>query len=57
MKSYTITGPGGEIISTLVCEPLLFDLEHPGEYVIPAGAPEVQAVRIVLADDYKLEET
>jgi hypothetical protein len=57
MKSYSITGPNGDLVATLVCDGLLSDLNEPNEHVIPFGDPEVQAVRIVLGENFILEES
>jgi hypothetical protein len=54
MKKYQIVAASGEILATLTCDGMRFDLEHPEDHVIPQG--DVIAATITLGEGFTMEE-
>jgi hypothetical protein len=55
MTTYQIVGPNGEILATLACDGMRFDLEHPQEHIIPLDSKTIAAT-ITLGYGCRMEE-
>jgi uncharacterized protein (DUF427 family) len=54
--TYQIVATNGEILATITCQKMLFDLEHPCEHVIPLDDQTIAAT-IVLGDGFTMQDS